>query len=125
MLMAKHKPLRWGLLGTARINRALIEPIKSSPKSTLFAVASRSKEKAEDYAKIWGIPHFYSSYEDMLSDPEIDVVYNSLPNSLHAEWSIKSMKMGKHVLCEKPISTSIQDINSIITECKENGISNY
>lgn len=120
--MDKHKPLRWGLLGTARINRALIEPIKLSSKSTLYAVASRSKEKAEEYAKIWGIPHSYSCYEDMLSDPEIDVVYNSLPNSLHAEWSIKSMKMGKHVLCEKPISTSIQDIDSIIKESKKMGL---
>jgi xylose dehydrogenase (NAD/NADP) len=119
--MSTSRSLRWGLLGTARINRALIEPIKLSKNSILSAVASRSRTKAEDYANTWGIPRFHASYEDLLSDPEIDVIYNSLPNSLHAEWSIKAMQLGKHVLCEKPISTSIREMDAIIATANKTG----
>jgi xylose dehydrogenase (NAD/NADP) len=107
-------PLRWGLLSTAHINRAIIPPIRASNRSQLLAVASRSEEKASQYALTWGIPRFHSSYEALLADPEIDVIYNSLPNSLHAEWSIKAMQMGKHVLCEKPLATNTQDIDEMI-----------
>lgn len=120
--MSNSTTLRWGLLGTARINRALIEPIKLSKNSILSAVASRSKSKAEDYANTWGIPRYHASYEDLLSDPEIDVIYNSLPNSLHADWSIKAMEQGKHVLCEKPISTSIRDMDEIIATTNKTGM---
>jgi predicted dehydrogenase len=120
--MIKTKPLRWGLLGTARINRALIEPIRSSKNSILSAVASRSYDKATEYANTWGIPRFHSTYEALLSDPEIDVIYNSLPNGLHAEWSIKAMQMGKHVLCEKPLTTSSHDMDVVITAAKNSGM---
>ena len=120
--MAKQEALRWGLLGTARINRALIEPIKKSKKSILHAVSSRSREKAEEYSKTWGIPHFFSNYEDMISDPDIDIIYNSLPNGLHAEWSVKAMQMGKHVLCEKPIATSNQEMDEIISTANKTGM---
>jgi predicted dehydrogenase len=120
--MANQTPLRWGLLGTARINQALIEPIQSSRNSKLNAIASRSAEKAAEYAKIWGIPRYHSSYDSLLSDPDIDVIYISLPNSLHAEWSIKAMQMGKHVLCEKPLTTSNVDIDSIIDSANRTGM---
>jgi xylose dehydrogenase (NAD/NADP) len=116
--MNKSAPLRWGLLSTARINRALIEPVQSSKNSILYAVASRSNDKAAEYAKSWGIPHFHSNYEGLLTDPEIDVIYNSLPNSLHAEWTIRAVQMGKHVLCEKPLATSISDSDAIIEAVK-------
>lgn len=119
--MANTTILRWGLLCTARINRSLIGPIRSSENSQLKAVASRSETKAEVFARQWGIPGIYSSYEALLSDPEIDVIYNSLPNSLHAEWSIKALRMGKHVLCEKPITTSSRDIDAVIDVAKETG----
>ncbi len=119
--MAKATPLRWGLLGTARINRALIEPIRLSKNSILSAVASRSPDRAADYATTWGIPRFYSSYDALLADPEIDVIYNSLPNSLHAEWSVKAIQMGKHVLCEKPMTTSTNDMDAIISVAKNTG----
>jgi D-xylose 1-dehydrogenase (NADP+, D-xylono-1,5-lactone-forming) len=87
-----------------------------------MAVASRSLDKARDYAASWGIPKFYGGYEALLADPEIDIVYNSLPNSLHAEWSIKAMRMGKNVLCEKPITTSSADLESVINVAKETGM---
>jgi xylose dehydrogenase (NAD/NADP) len=120
--MAKPTPLHWGLLGTARINRALIEPIQSSKHSILSAVASRSLDKAVEYAKTWGIPHYHSSYDALLADPEIDVIYISLPNSMHAEWSIKAMQMGKHILCEKPLTTSIKDMDAVISTAKNTGM---
>jgi xylose dehydrogenase (NAD/NADP) len=113
MSMANQARLRWGLLGTARINQAVIGPIRSSKNSEIIAVASRSQDNAAQYAESWGIPHFYSSYEALLADPEIDVIYNSLPNGLHAEWSIKALQMGKHVLCEKPITTSIMEMDAV------------
>jgi xylose dehydrogenase (NAD/NADP) len=120
--MADHSHLRWGLLSTAHINRAVIAPIRSSKKSQLVAVASRSKEKASQYAAQWGIQRFFSSYEALLDDPEIDVVYNSLPNSLHAVWSIKAMQMGKHVLCEKPLTASLQEVDAIIEVADQTGM---
>jgi xylose dehydrogenase (NAD/NADP) len=119
--MADAKRLSWGLLGTARINRAVIDPIQSSKNSQLFSVASRSKDKAEAYAKTWGIKKYYGNYEALLADPEIDVVYISLPNSLHAEWSIKAMQMGKHVLCEKPLATSIKAVDEIKKASQDTG----
>jgi predicted dehydrogenase len=119
--MSDSRRLRWGLLSTARINRAVIAPIRSSKKSELIAVGSRSQERASQYAATWGIPRFYSSYEDLLADPEIDVIYNSLPNALHAEWSIKAMQMGKHVLCEKPLTTSIKDADAVIKVANNTG----
>jgi predicted dehydrogenase len=120
--MADHAPLRWGLLGTARINRAVIVPIRSSKISQLVAVASRSEIKASAYAAQWSIPRFFPSYEAMLADPGIDVVYISLPNSLHAEWSIKAMRMGKNVLCEKPLTASLQEADAVIEVAKSTGM---
>ncbi len=117
--MAGVTRLSWGLLGTARINRAVIDPIKSSKFSRLAAVASRSGDKARDYAAAWGIPRHFDSYEALLADPEIDIIYNSLPNALHAEWSIKAMQQGKHVLCEKPLATDLAAVDEIIATASQ------
>ena len=100
--------LNWGLLSTARINRALIKPLRASKRTRLLGVASRSLSSAETYAREWGIPRAYGSYEALLADPEIDVVYNPLPNHLHAEWTVKALHAGKHVLCEKPLALSLK-----------------
>lgn len=107
------KVLNWGLLSTARINTALITPLRASKRNKLAAVASRSQEHADAYAKEKKIPRAYGSYEALLSDPEIDVIYNSLPNHLHAEWTINAVKAGKHVLCEKPLALSIEEVRAI------------
>ena len=122
MLMVGSKRLTWGLLGTARINRAVIGPIRASKKSQLKAVASRSLNTAEEYAKAWGISQFYGSYDALLSDPAIDVIYNSLPNGLHTEWSIKAMQMGKHVLCEKPLTTSVDELEKVQEVVQQTGM---
>ncbi len=85
-----HAPLNWGLLSTARINRALIPVLNASDRNHLLAVASREPDQAEAYAQIWKIPKSYGSYQALLDDPDIDVIYNPLPNDLHAEWTIRS-----------------------------------
>jgi xylose dehydrogenase (NAD/NADP) len=105
--------LRWGFLSTARINNALIEPLRASKKNRLVAVASRSDEKAIEYARKKKIPRSFGSYQELLADPDIDVVYNSLPNHLHAEWTVNAIQSGKHVLCEKPLALSIDEVDAI------------
>ena len=114
--------LRWGILSTAKINNALIDPIKESKRSELVAVASRDKSKAEAYAKEKGIPQAFGSYEEMLVDPNIDAVYISLPNSLHCEWTVKAAEAGKHVLCEKPIVTTIEEFDKIEAAATANNV---
>jgi xylose dehydrogenase (NAD/NADP) len=113
--------LNWGLLGTARINRAVIPPLQSSKRNHLAGVASRDAVKASAYSAEWKIPWAFGSYEAMLADPEIDVVYNSLPNSLHAVWTIKALRAGKNVLCEKPLATSLEQVDAIIQAASETG----
>ena len=95
-------PFRWGLLSTARINRSIIPPLQASPRHALVAVASRDRGRGEAYAREWGIPRVHVSYETLIDDPEIDAIYNPLPNALHAAWTIRAVRAGKHVLCEKP-----------------------
>ena len=115
-------PLRWGLLSTARINRALIPPLRKSPRNRLAAVASRSPQKAQEYACQWDIPRAHGSYEDLLADPEIDVIYNSLPNALHAEWTIRAAQAGKHVLCEKPLALTLDEVDAIAAAAQKAGV---
>jgi predicted dehydrogenase len=114
--------LRWGLLSTAQINNALIEPIRRASRSELVAVASRSQAKAEAYAQTNNIPKAYGSYEALLADPEVDVIYNSLPNTLHCEWTVKAAQAGKHVLCEKPIVTTLSELDEIEAAAKTNQV---
>jgi D-xylose 1-dehydrogenase (NADP+, D-xylono-1,5-lactone-forming) len=113
--------LRWGFLSTARINRALYGPLRASKRNRLLAVASRSQEKADAYAREKKIPHAYGSYEALLADPEIDVIYNPLPNHLHAEWTIKAVEAGKHVLCEKPLALSLAEVDAMSAAAQKHG----
>jgi D-xylose 1-dehydrogenase (NADP+, D-xylono-1,5-lactone-forming) len=102
--------VRWGIISTADINRKVIPGAKESPKVELVAVASRTADRAEAYAKEWGIERAYGSYDALLEDPDIEAVYISLPNTMHTEWSIRSVQAGKHVLCEKPLSRHPEDV---------------
>ncbi len=106
--------VRWGILSTANINRRVIPAINASKRGKLIAVASRDINKAQSYASTWNIPVSFGSYEAMLESDLIDAVYISLPNHLHAEWSIRAMKAGKHVLCEKPITLSTNEMDQIM-----------
>lgn len=116
------KKIRWGILSTANINKALIDPIRQSPRSELVAVASRDLSKAEAYAQEHAIPTAYGSYEALLADPNIDAIYNPLPNTLHAEWTIKAADAGKHVLCEKPLVTTLAEFDQVVAAGQRNGV---
>ncbi len=116
-----NKVLNWGFLSTARINRALIPPLRASKRNKLLAVASRLQETADAYAKENKIPRAYGSYDELLADPEIDVIYNPLPNHLHTEWTIKAVKTGKHVLCEKPLALSVEEVDAIKSAAQKHG----
>jgi predicted dehydrogenase len=96
--------VRWGILSTARINAAVIPPLRESPVSELIAVASRTQDRADTYARQWRIPRVYGSYDALLEDPDVEAIYISLPNGPHVEWSIRCLEAGKHVLCEKPLA---------------------
>jgi xylose dehydrogenase (NAD/NADP) len=116
------KKLRWGLLSTARINRAVIPPMRGSMRSELKAVASRDVVKAKAYAKEWQIPHAFGSYEELLARDDVDAIYNPLPNHLHAEWSIRAAEAGKHVLCEKPLALTIDEVDRMMAAAKQNNV---
>lgn len=113
--------LRWGLLGTARINRAIIPVLRSSMRNSLVAVASRTDERAREYANEWQIPRTLIGYEPLLADPEIDAIYISLPNSLHADWTVRALEAGKHVLCEKPLALTAADVDRIASAASRAG----
>src|SRR5207247_6400695 len=101
------KKVVWGILGTAKI--AKVKVIPAMQKSTCIEVrgiASRSDATARQAAAEFGIPRAYGSYEELLADPEVEAVYNPLPNHLHVPWSIRAADAGKHVLCEKPLALS-------------------
>jgi predicted dehydrogenase len=120
--MTTERRLRWGLLGTARINERLIPVLRQSPRCDLLAVASRSRDRADRYATAWHIPRAHGSYEDLLADPEIDVVYVGLPNALHVPWSLKAVEAGKHVLCEKPIALRAADVDRLAEAARRRGV---
>jgi xylose dehydrogenase (NAD/NADP) len=114
--------LKWGLLSTARINRSIIPALRSSHRHELIAVASRSGERADEYAREWEIPRVYGDYAELLADSEIDAVYIPLPNALHAEWTIKAADAGKHVLCEKPLALSVAEVDEIASAAERAGV---
>jgi predicted dehydrogenase len=109
--------VRWGLLSTANINRRLIPAIQASQRGQLLAVASRTQSTADAYAAEWDIPHAFGGYQAMLDSDLIDAVYIGLPNHLHAEWSIRAMQAGKHVLCEKPFALTLDEVDAMIEAC--------
>jgi xylose dehydrogenase (NAD/NADP) len=114
--------LHWGLLGVARINRSVIPPLQSSERNVLLGIASRDEARAKDAARQWKIPKAYGSYEALLADPEIGAVYVPLPNDLHVEWTVRAAKAGKHVLCEKPIALTPEDVDRVAEAARSAGV---
>src|SRR5688572_15579197 len=95
--------LNWGIIGTGNIARQFVEGInKTGRRSTVVAVGSRSAESAQAFAATHNIATAHPSYDALMADANVQAIYNSTPNSLHHEWTIKALKAGKHVLCEKP-----------------------
>src|SRR6266516_4541030 len=108
------KKVRWGVLGPANIATGKVLPaMQQGTYCDITAIASRSLEKAQAAAARLGIPKAYGSYEELLADPEIDAIYNPMPNHLHVPWSIKALEAGKHVLCEKPIALTAAEAQTL------------
>ncbi len=108
-----EKQFQWGLLCTAKINNAILAAMPNSTRGAMLAVGSRDADKAKAYAAAKNIPRAYGSYEALLADPDVDIVYIGLPNGLHAEWTIKALQAGKHVLCEKPFALTVADVDAM------------
>ncbi len=100
--------MKWGIVSTADINRKVIPGAHASEKVELLAVASRDQARADAYAREWEIPRAYGSYEALLADPEIEAVYISLPNTMHAEWSIKALVRRASTSCARSRSHGIR-----------------
>jgi D-xylose 1-dehydrogenase (NADP+, D-xylono-1,5-lactone-forming) len=115
------EPVRWGLLSTARINQAILDGAAQTDTTSVVAIASRDQARAERYAREHGLDRAYGSYEALLEDDDIEVVYNSLPNSLHVEWSIRALEAGKHVLCEKPMDKRPEQVERAFDAAGRNG----
>jgi len=116
-------PLRIGTFGTSRITiPALLEPAASLPEVTVTAVAARDMSRAEAFALRHGIPGAYGSYDDLLADPDIDAVYNPLPNSLHGPWTLRAIAAGKHVLCEKPFASNAKQAAQVADAAQASGL---
>ncbi len=104
------KKIRWGILSTAKIAREIVIPaMQASPYCEVRAIASRTLESARSTADAFAIPQAYGSYEALIADPEIDAIYNPLPNDMHVAWTLAAARAGKHVLCEKPFSMNARE----------------
>jgi predicted dehydrogenase len=115
-------PVRFGILGAARIApAALIRPARRLPGAAVVAVAARQVERARAFANRHGIPRVHETYQALIEDPEIDAVYNPLPNSLHAEWSIRALQAAKHVLCEKPLASNAAEAQRMAAAAAASG----
>lgn len=116
-------PLRWGILGTAHIAaRRILPAMAASRRHTVVAVASRQPARGREFAARFGIPRVYDDYAALLADPEIDAVYNPLPNALHRTWTERAARAGKHVLCEKPMATTAADAAAMVATCRAHGV---
>jgi predicted dehydrogenase len=115
--------LRWGVLSTAAIGlKKVIPAMQRGQYSSVVAIASRDLEQARQAATAHGIPAAYGSYEELLSDPAVDAIYNPLPNQLHVPWTIKAAEAGKHVLCEKPLSLTVAEAESLLAVRSRTGV---
>jgi xylose dehydrogenase (NAD/NADP) len=120
--MSVDRKVRWGILGCAGIaERSFIPAALRTGNAVLGAIAARDQARAEDWARRFGFARAHRTYQDLVDDPAIDAVYNPLPNDLHAEWSIRALQAGKHVLCEKPMAMNAAEVRAMIEAASSNG----
>lgn len=114
------KKIKWGILGTAIIAREqMIPAILQSRYGELYAIASRTEEKAKESAEKFGIPRFYGNYDALLKDPMVEAVYIPLPNHLHVDWAVRALQAGKHVLVEKPVALHATEAGKLLAEAEK------
>jgi len=116
------KQIQWGILGTANIAAKVGQAIQKANNANLVAIASRSVAKAKHWAETYRLPKYYDSYQQLLLDTEIEAVYIPLPPSLHAEWTIRTAEVGKHILCEKPLSADYGQAMDMVDACRANNV---
>jgi predicted dehydrogenase len=122
--MTSTDRVRIGTLGAARITPgALIKPARRLQDAEVVAVAARNPSRAEKFARKHGIPKVHATYEDVIADDEVDAIYNPLPNGLHAEWMLKAIAGGKHVLCEKPFTANAGEAETVAAAADASGSS--
>ncbi len=114
--------VKWGILSTADINRKLLAGAAESEEVDVVAVGSRDLGRAQEFARTFGIDRAYGTYDELLADPDVEAVYIPLPNTMHSEWSIRSLEAGKHVLCEKPFSRHIADVERAFDAAEATGL---
>jgi len=120
--MTNSNPIRIGILGAAAIVRmAITGPVRGVPEVQVTAIAARDPKRAERFARRYHIPRVHLTYQNLLDDPQIDAIYNPLPNGLHSEWTIKALRAGKHVLCEKPFASNASEAAEMAEAAKETG----
>ncbi|MBV9715252.1 MAG: Gfo/Idh/MocA family oxidoreductase [Solirubrobacterales bacterium] len=113
--------VQWGIMSTARINRKFLAGAREASGVEVVAVASRTRESAERFAREHRIERAHAGYDSLLSDPAVEAVYISLPNSLHVEWTVRALQAGKHVLCEKPLSRRAEEVSRCFEQAEREG----
>ena len=122
-VVTAESPIRFGVLGAAAIvPMALTNPARAVPEVQITAVAARDPKRAQRFARRHRIPRVHQTYDDLLANPEIDAIYNPLPNSLHAECTIRELRAGKHVLCEKPFASNAREAEEMAKAARETGL---
>jgi predicted dehydrogenase len=122
MTLSHQAPLRMGILGCANIAKQFARDVADSTLVSIQAVASRDLSKAQQFEQTYGIARAHGSYEALLADSALDAIYIPLPNSLHAEWAIRAMQAGKHVLCEKPLALNLTEVTRMFNVAREHGV---
>jgi predicted dehydrogenase len=114
--------LTWGILGTGTIAHIFARGLAASQTGRLIAVGSRTQEAAEAFGEVWQVPRRYGSYEQLLTDKEVTATYISTPHPFHAEWAIKAIEAGKHVLCEKPLAMNVMQARTVIEAAQQHDV---
>ncbi len=113
---------KWGILGTGRIAKVFADAIKVADNSELYAVGSRSKENAQNFASQFNVPKYYGSYEELVSDPDVDIIYIATPHTFHLEHTLLALDHDKHVLCEKPLGVNSREVKIMTEKAKEKNL---
>ena len=121
-MVDSSNPIRFGVLGTAKITRRLDPAIREAGNAELRAIASRELNRAAEWARQHGIDQVYGSYQELIDADDIDAIYMPLPPSMHHEWTIKAAEAGKHILCEKPLALSTADAEEMAAICREHQV---
>ena len=114
--------LRYGILSTSSIAPRFIAAVRAGEAGQILALSSRTEEKAREKAELWNIPRFYGSHEALLQDPDVNIVYISTVNALHFRWAMAALEAGKHVVCEKPMTTSAEQTRQLFAKAREKGL---